>query len=156
MVVKYTMRSMMKKQSNVVKSLTAASANNGQGFFDKFDYYGVSARPFMSSPSINNGMAFGGPPAGAAMAGAGAGAAGSGAGMAAAGTNQFTAGQIAGIVIGCVAGALLLGLLPLLCCCCLLKKKKKERKVVEEYQAPEGHVATTTAVGKEVEHPDAR
>jgi len=159
MVVKYTMRSMMKKQSNVVKSLTGASANNGKGFFEKFEYYGVTARPFMSSPSINNGMTFGGPPAGAAaMAVSSAGAAGSGARMAAAGTNQFTAGQIAGIVIGCVVGALLLGLLPLLCCCCLLKKKK-ERKVVEEYHAPEGHVATTTgttAVAKEVEHPDAR
>jgi hypothetical protein len=155
MVIKYTMRSMMKKQSNVINSLTGASANNGQGFFDKFSYYGVNARPFMSSPHINNGAPFGGPSATSLMgaAGSGAGAGAGGVGLPTAGTNQFSAGQIAGIVIGCVVGALLLGLLPLLCCCLLLKKKKKERKVVEEYRAPEGQVVSTTT--ERDLHPDA-
>jgi len=135
MVIKYTMRSMMKRQSNVVSSLTNAAANNGQGFFDTFQKNGVSARPFMSSPVINSGSWFGGPqvatPAAAAPSSGGS-------------SSGLTGGQIAGIVIGSVFGALLLGLLALLCCLFCAKKKKKEREteVKHEYVRTSGDVET--------------
>jgi hypothetical protein len=139
MVVKYTMRSIMKRQSNVVSSLTNAAANNGQGFFDTFKQNGVTARPFMSSPSINNNAVFGGPMVGTPTAAATNAASGS------SGSRQgLTGGQIAGIVIGAVVGALLLGLIPLLCCLFCAKKKKKQREVEvkHEYVRNSGDVET--------------
>ena len=137
MVVKYTMRSMMKRQSNVVSSLDKAAANNGQGFFDTFQKNGVSAQPFMSSPVINSGSWFGGPQmATSAAAAATPSSGGSSSGL--------TGGEIAGIVIGAVFGALLLGLIPLLCCLFCAKKKKKQREteVKHEYVRPSGDVET--------------
>lgn len=148
-VVKYAMRSLVKKQAGVLSSLTGASRNNGAGFMNSFHSYGVptSVTPFMA---INSGPSFGGPLWNSAAAPAPAPTTSStptDSGK----KSGLTAGQIAGIVIGSVLGFLLLCCLPLLCCLCKKKKKDKKVKEVETHHVvkthdnmEKGHHTTTT------------